>query len=420
MTNAHRRRFLKLSGAAGATALTGLAGCNGGGGTDTSSSSTSTSTSGGSSEPITIAATVPLTGQFASVGEDLKHGYELGAQRMNDAGVLDREVELILQDDESDAQTVRDQLNKMLSNNDVDMIWSTFADLLIGSQIQIAEQKQIPLIAIAQSNSKLHTDNDTKWLFSPFPQTDDHVASTKAVLDGIPESERPNTVAIWEANEAWSVAMGDAWESALSGDYDVVLHEKHSVAAKDFSTLIEKTKSAGAEALLGSPTPVGGITAMKQIRDADYTPKFLEFVRAADTRSWHTALGDVGRHVCMSPGWVPGLTGNGNEELTQNYVDQYDVPEGQTLPVMVGASYNATQVAQQALEAAGTTDKADVQSALRNGTFQTVVSEFGFDDVGIPTNFTAPMGQWIDANQHLVYPETDGEEYRDLVYPFSG
>ncbi|WP_435126965.1 ABC transporter substrate-binding protein [Halobaculum sp. D14] len=429
MTRRQRRAFLRASGIAGVSAMTGLAGCTLGGndsgdtdstadgGGDSSGGGSSTDSGGGSSqESITIAATVPLSGQFSSVGQDLKRGYELGAARMNNNDELG-DVNLVLQDDQSDPKTVRDKLTKIISNNDVDMIWSTFADLLVGSQIQIAEQKGIPLIAIAQSNEKLHTNSGTKWLFSPFPQTRDHVASTKRVLDSIPEADRPTNVGLWVPNESWSVAMADEWEKQLSGDYDIVLRETHQVAASDFSTLIQQSKSAGVEALLGTETPVGGITAMKQINEADFSPKFQEFVRAADTVGWNSALGEQGRYVCMSPGWVPGLTGNGNADLVQSYHDAYDVGSGETLPVMVGATYNATQVAEQAFLEAGTTDKAAVQETLRSGTFTSVCGEFSFDDVGRPVDFVAPMGQWQEGAQHLVYPETDGEEYRDLVYP---
>ncbi len=130
-------------------------------------------------------------------------------------------------------------------------------------------------------------------------------------------------------------------------------------------------------------------------------------------------MGEAGEHVLMSPGWVPGLTGNGNEQMTQTYRESYDIASGELLSVMVGASYNLTQVAEQAVNAAETTDRATVRDAIRSGTYETVSGSFGFDDYGRPTDFTTPMGQWIDGNQHLVYPETDGEAFREMVYLMS-
>jgi len=424
MTKSNRRSFIKASGVTGVVALTGLAGCGGNGGNGSSGNSGSSSsssggqTSSGSSKPIILAADVPLSGPFASVGKDLKWGYELGVDRMNNNGILDREVKLLVKDDKTDPKQVHSNLTQMLSNNDVDLVLSSFADLLIANEVPIVEKHGVPLLAVAQSNAKLHNENNTDWFYSPFPMSSDHVKSTKALLDSIPASKRPSKVGIWVPNDAWSLTMADGWEKVLKSDYDVVLREKHSETAKDFSTLISKTKSAGVEALLGTPTPATGITAQKQLNGADYTPKFQQFVRAADTRAWTTALGKAGTDVCNSSGWVPGLTGNGNSDMVSNFYKKYPkYPSGNTLPVMTGAAYNSTQVAEQAFKKAGSTDKKEVQAALRSTTFNTVCGSFSFNDRGIPQGFTAPIGQWQNSNQHLVYPNSDGKQARDLVYP---
>lgn len=418
MPSSKRRAFLKASGAAGVATLTGFAGCtvgnSSGGGNGSGGNGSST---GGGSDPITIAATIPKTGKFSSIGGDLLRGYKLGVDRMNDNDVLGRKVNLIVKDDQSDAQTVRKQLSQILSNNDVDMIWSTFSSLLVGNDVQVAEQNEIPLLTVATANGNLHTENETKWVFSPFPKTRDHVKSTKNVLNTIPKNNRPSRVGLWVPNSDWSVAMADAWEQTLSNaGYDVVLREKHQEGASDFSTLISKTQSANVEVLLGTETPGGGITAMKQLTSSNYTPKFIQFVRAADTSGWNSGLGKKGRYVCMEPGWVPGLTGNGNAKFKQRYEKKYSLGSNETIPVLAGAGYNATQTAEQALKSGGSTDKSKVQKALRNGTFKTVCGTFSFAKYGRPKNFTSPVGQWLEGNQHLVYPESDGEEYRDLVY----
>lgn len=415
MTDPSRRRFLETSGAAGVVALTGFAGCSSTGGTETSS--TTTGSSSATDDPITIAATTPQTGKLASIGKELAQGYELGIAHLQETEPLGRPVEFVHADDQSDAQTAQHQLNKLLSNNDVDVILSSFSTLIIPVQARMAEEKEIPYLAVAQSYMKDHTQKDTKWLFTPFPMSRDHAASTKAVLDAIPATSRPRKVGIWQPNGSWSTEMADWWTRTLSDDYDIVLHETHQANAKDFSTLIAKTKSAGVEALLGPPNPVGGITAMKQIAESDYDPAFVEFMRAADSQSWHTALGENGTNVCMSSGWVPGMTGNGNAEMKRAYHDRYDVPAERLVPNAVGFGYNAVQVADQAVRAAGSTDAGAIQGALRENTFETVSGSFGFDDVGMPTGITALIGQWQDGNHHLVYPNTDGEASRDLVYP---
>jgi branched-chain amino acid transport system substrate-binding protein len=144
----------------------------------------------------------------------------------------------------------------------------------------------------------------------------------------------------------------------------------------------------------------------------------LKFVRGADPSAWWSALGDAGAYALMCPGWVPGLTGNGNQRLREAYTSEYET-ESQYMPVNVGGSYNLTQVALQAVQAAGSTAAGDIQSALREETFQTVIGEFGFEDNGLPAegDLTAPTGQWWDGAQRLAYPNTDSERALDFRYP---
>jgi len=416
-TTAERRTYLKASGVAALAGITGLAGCSQG----DSSGSTSGGTTGGTSESetFTIAATAPLSGGYSSIGPDLKHGYELGVERINaNGGLQGRTVELVLKDDESTARKVRQQLTRITSNNDVDMIWGTFAGLLNQPAIAFAESKEIPLLAVAVSGDQVHEERGYEWASTPFPVSSDHARTTMHTLDLIPEDERPSDVAIWAPNADWSIEMADMWEQTLTENgYNIVQRQKHGVGAKDFSTLISQAQSAGAEVLLDTPVPPGGITAMKQINESNWSPKFIQLTRAADTSSWWSALGEAGEYVCMAPGWVPGLTGNGNAQMAQAYRDTYDIASDDLLPVIVGAAYNITQVTEQAVNAASGTDRASVRDAIRNNEYQTVIGEFGFDDVGRPTGLDAPMGQWVDGDQHLVYPQTDSEAFHELTYP---
>jgi branched-chain amino acid transport system substrate-binding protein len=97
----------------------------------------------------------------------------------------------------------------------------------------------------------------------------------------------------------------------------------------------------------------------------------------------------------MYPSWVPGLTGGGNRELKSAYEEEYGLGQGQLIPVAVGGSYNVAQTASQAIQAAGSTDAGEVQSALRSESFETVIGSFSFEQNGLLTEgeLIAPTGQ---------------------------
>lgn len=399
-----RRSYLRAAGAAGAVGLTGLAGCTAFGG------------SGGDAGPITVAAAVPETGRLSSVGNEMLRGYELGVEKINaDGGIDGREVELVVKDDESDPTTLRQVLQETLSNNDVQMIWGSFSSPLVMAGSALAESEGLPFLAVATCYQEPLTDGSKEWTYTPFPKTRDVTRATTGMLELIPEDQRPQQVGIWEENSGWGEEMAEAWETKLSeAGYDVAMRERYNAGNQDFSSLISQADSAGVEALVACPQPPDGITAMKQLNNSGFTPDFVEFVRASDPQAWWSALGEQGNYVTMCPGWAPGMTGNGNEELLSAYSDQYD---GDTPRVMVGVGYNLVQTAEQALAGADDVAPEPVRSALDENEFQTVIGEFGFDQYGMPEEgqLSAASAQWWDGEQRLVYPQT--ENAADLKFP---
>ena len=401
-----RRRYLKTLGAVGAVGTSGLAGCTliGGG--------------GGGGDTITIGATVPESGQFSSLGKSVKEGYNLGVQKMNDE--LDQEVELIMQDDESDPEVVRQQLQQITSNNDVDMLWGSFSSLLVTAGSAFAEEKGLPFIGAFFAFEGPHRNEGYEWTYSPFPKSRDVARSTRGLLELIPEDERPTNVGLWEPNSGWGNEQAQYWEETLtSAGYDVVMRETFSLGSQDFSSLISQSESANVEVLLSTPTPPGGITAINQMQSNNWSPDIIKFVRAADPTAWWSALGEKGAYACMCPGWVPGLTGGGNQELRTAYEEEYSLEEGQLIRTPVGGAYNVAQTAMQAMQAADSTDPGDVQSTLRSESFETVIGSFSFEDNGLPAEgeLTAPTGQWWEGNQHTVFPDVDGAGAIDFKYP---
>ncbi|WP_232701641.1 ABC transporter substrate-binding protein [Halobacterium wangiae] len=401
-----RRRYLKTLGAVGAVGTSGLAGCTLIGG------------SGGGEGTVTIAATVPETGQFSSLGNAVKQGYELGVQTMNEE--LDQDVELIMQDDESDAEVVRQNLNQITSDNQVDMIWGSFSSLLVTAGSAFAENQGLPFIGAFFAFEGPHRNEGYEWTYSPFPKSRDVARSTRGLLELIPEEERPTNVGLWEPNSGWGNEQAQYWEDTLSSaGYDVVMRETFSLGSQDFSSLISQSESANVEVLLSTPTPPGGITAINQMQSNNWSPDIVKFVRAADPTAWWSALGEKGAYACMCPGWVPGLTGGGNDTLRTMYEEEYGLEEGQLIRSPVGGAYNVAQTAMQALQGADSTDPGDVQSALRSEEFETVIGTFSFEDNGLPAEgeLTAPTGQWWEGNQHTVYPDVDGPGAIDFQYP---
>lgn len=427
----NRRQFITAAGTGAVALVTGCLGSGGDGANTTADSggenggggsTTTMGNGGGNDEPITVAATVSQTGSFSSAGEDVETAYRLGEQMINDdGGILGRDVEVIIRDDESDPQKVREGLETIISNNDVDMIWGTFGSLLVASAAAVAERQNIPMLSANFAYMEPHLNNEYEWTFAPFPKSRDMANGAVKLANLAPEDDRPVNVGIWQTNTGWGEELGRVWSEALEDNgHSVVLNEKFQIGSSDFSTLISQSQNANVEYLLTNPSPGGGITAVKQMQESAFLPKLATVERAATITSWLGATGSAGLYTNSTPGWVPGLVDNGNEAMLEAFRAQDGVDAGAYPAPTVGGSYNVTQTAKQAIEATGSVDPDAVRETLLNEKFQTVLGEFQFDENGMPVegDLAPPMGQWQDGQLRLVIPsDVESEASTDLIYP---
>ncbi|MGH3475841.1 MAG: ABC transporter substrate-binding protein, partial [Nocardioidaceae bacterium] len=124
--------------------------CGIGGGDDGSSDD--------SSEPITIGASLPLTGEFSQPGQAAKEGYEVWQEMINaDGGLLGRDVELVIKDDASNQNTIVADYNALISQDQVDLLLGTFSSLLNLPASSVAERNQMLYVEPAGGSPEMFT-----------------------------------------------------------------------------------------------------------------------------------------------------------------------------------------------------------------------------------------------------------------------
>src|ERR1700746_455165 len=140
--------FSRNAIALGAVALSVgvLAACSSGGSSSSSSGSSSPASSSGAassatanSTPITIGASLSLTGDFSADGQAFKQGYNLWVKDVNAAGgILGRQVQLTILDDKSDPNQVVTNYQTLINTDHVDLTFGPFSSLLTAPASQVA------------------------------------------------------------------------------------------------------------------------------------------------------------------------------------------------------------------------------------------------------------------------------------------
>ena len=135
----------------------------------------------------------------------------------------------------------------------------------------IADKNKIPYLGIAFAFHGIHQQG-LRYLFSPFPKSPDLTKETFVFLDAaIPAAQRPRKVALFLERTDWGKEMGSGWETlAKKHGYQIVSSGEYAPGSKDFSDLILKAKSVGAETVLALPSPPDG-NHHKEMKELDST-----------------------------------------------------------------------------------------------------------------------------------------------------
>jgi branched-chain amino acid transport system substrate-binding protein len=358
---------------------------------------------------IKIGVSNCLTGGLAQAGKRVKQGYEIALKHINqDGGVYVKEfgkkipLEIIMLDNETDATKGVARMEKLYSVDKVDVFLGGHNSALTIPQLAVAEKYRIPIIAPVMT-SIAPFEKGYKFSFTPFYSERDQAAVMFDTLDTIPQNQRPNKIAYFEIQEEVGIGAGKyTKEIAAQKGYKIVTYESYAPAATDFSFLITKAKSAGAEILYTVPTPPQGARIIKQMKELDWAPTFIYMVRAVDDPTWATNLGKDGDYVCHSAGWDYHLKLPGVEKLNEDYKAAYgDYPQAPA-----GTAYATMQILADAIQRAGTLDKEKIRDAIAATNTMTVMGPMKFKPNGRGEGkYTNTMSQWQNGKVELVYPK---------------
>jgi branched-chain amino acid transport system substrate-binding protein len=212
--------------------------------------------------------------------------------------------------------------------------------------------------------------------------------------------------------------MENGWKQQAQSHsgFDIVVDEQYAPGSTDFSNMVLKAKTANPDAVLMVPTPPDGIAIVKQLKELDVNPKFLNAIRASDSGAWATALGKDADYTVGAPGWGADLKFPGNADMVKAYQAAYNKPpEG-----VVGAAYAVAQVFADALGRADAFDRDSLRTAIAATKMSSsVIGPISFNPDGTGQVVTI-YEQWQNGKQVTVWPQDQvGGPVQYPAKPFS-
>jgi branched-chain amino acid transport system substrate-binding protein len=248
-----------------------LAACGGG----------QTGTKAGSGEPIRIGTLTSLTGNFTPWGIQVRDGMQLAVNEINQAGGVDgRKLELVVADDQSNADEGARALERLIERDGVVAVGGTISSDVGLATARIAEQSKVPLFLVKAGAGNI-LNSGSRYTFRTCLPAAPMVAGP--ILQYV-QSKHLTRVGAIVADYAWGQAIKAAMEDTFAQAPDIKLQiEVAPVGEKDFTTYLRSLEQFQPEMIVatGHPPGAGAITVQSADLGFDvpitgaYTPRSL-------------------------------------------------------------------------------------------------------------------------------------------------
>ena len=394
------RQYLALSAAAILSACL-VAACSSSGSSSSSTGTTNTS-SPTNTKPITIGASLSLTGDFSADGQAFERGYKLWASDVNSSGgLLGRQVQLKILNDNSSPTQAQTNYQTLFSSDKVNLAFGPFSSLLTTPSASVAARYGYALVEGAggaptvfnsPANQSAHNIFDVS-----LPIEDELIPFVNWVAS-LPPGQRPKTAAYPMADDPFADPPVQLAQQKLQALGVKTVYSKIFPAENaSYKPAADQVANTGAQAVLLGSTDVPTVSAfMQAFEQQHYNPKMFICAAGPDQGAAFTsAVGKGNATGMMVPnGWYPGYQNAASQKMVQDYVAKYGGSPSD-INADVAEGYAVGQVAAQAVTATKGTNNAKIISYLHSGvTLSSVQGPVRFDNFGKNSSAAAFTCQW--------------------------
>jgi branched-chain amino acid transport system substrate-binding protein len=384
-------------------------------------------------EPIKVGYSMSLTGAVAPNGRQLQVALEIWRDDVNAAGgLLQRPVELVYYDDQSNPANVPAIYTKLLSVDKVDLLLGPYATNMAAPAMPVimsANKTTLTMLAIGVNR---HFNYDR--YFSMVPVGPDGVrAFSRGFFElAAAQQPKPATVAMISADAEFARTAADgAKENAKALGFSVIYERSYPPPTTDFGPILRAVQAANADLVFVAAYPPDTVGIVRAAREIQLSAKmFGGTMIGLLATPLKTQLGPAANNIVIMESFVPGFDFPGLKDFLSKYRDR---AKGQQIdPFGYGFSpfgYAAGQILAQAVTETKGFDHDRIAKYIRATTFKTVAGDIAFGKDGEWTQPRTVFSQFQDVQRGNVEQFRDGsrqpvlwpERYKTgtMIYPFA-
>jgi branched-chain amino acid transport system substrate-binding protein len=189
---------------------------------------------------IKIGLMAPLTGPWASEGQEMRRNVELLAEEQNaKGGLLGKQIQVIVEDDGGDPRTASLAAQR-LSTQGVVAVIGTYGSAVTEASQNIFDEAEIVQVANGSTAVRL-TEKGLKYFFRTCPRDDEQGRVAAATI----QKAGAKRIAILHDNSAYSKGLADEINGILKkASANVVFFDALTPKEQDYSSILTKLKAA--------------------------------------------------------------------------------------------------------------------------------------------------------------------------------
>ena len=393
-------------------------------------------------KPIKIGVSLPLTGVFAIAGQKHRDGYQFWANLVNadkKRQLLGRPVELLISDNRSDTETTVAQLERFISENQVDLLFGTFSSKLTFPASAAAEKAKMVYPVPAGGALKIW-ERGFQYIFYFQQNAAETIGQAPidvlvAARDGklIKPADFPKSAGIVQADDFFSngISAGLAGDGPLApgvlkkAGIELAFRQKWPDGFTDWITLANSLKGKNPDLVMAcSASPDEAIQLVRALRTVHFSPKGL-YMSQGSQAEFQKALGEAANGILTHAAWHAAAPYQGlllgdkytNQQFEKDFQAAFkrSPDEDEAIPFAV------CQGMEQAIRAVGSTDNQKLRAWLAARTkaepVRTVLGDFYWDKRGLPIGRPFLVLQWQKDKLEFVWPKGEFAGTKDLAWP---
>ncbi|WP_460451814.1 branched-chain amino acid ABC transporter substrate-binding protein [Alsobacter sp. SYSU BS001988] len=341
--------------------------------------------SGVASAQIKMGVAGPITGPNAAFGAQLKNGVEQAIEDINaKGGILGQKITLSTGDDVSDPKQGVSVANKFVGDG-VKFVVGHFNSGVTNPASDVYQENGMLMVTPSATNPKI-TEKGMWNVFRTCGRDDQQGA---VAAEYIAKNLKGKKVAVVHDKTTYGQGLADETKKAMNkAGVKEVLYEGVNTGEKDYSALVSKIKSAGADIVYWGGLHTEGGLIVRQMRDQGV--KAVLMSGDGITSDEFATIGGPGVEGTLMT-FPPDPR---NRPEAKDVVKKFEAkkfnPEAYTL-----YSYAAVQIIAAAAEQAKSLDPKKVAEAMHSGKpFKTVIGDIAYDKKGDITRPDYTMYVW--------------------------